>query len=135
MRHARFNQPDPYDGSYDLADPQSLNRYAYVQSDPVNFVDPTGLFITNPDDDIDWRLFVALMMGWDSYMGINVYYAPSTLTGYLHPFDVSGIRSELERMLANPGCATFVSELLSRVKSESNPLEEGGGHSQNLQQD
>ena len=39
----RFAQPDPYDGSYALADPQSFNRYAYVQNDPVTFVDPTGL--------------------------------------------------------------------------------------------
>lgn len=41
---SRFDQPDPYDGSYDLSDPQSFNRYAYVQNDPVNFVDPTGLY-------------------------------------------------------------------------------------------
>jgi RHS repeat-associated protein len=41
--HSRFDQPDPYDGSYNLTDPQSFNRYAYVQNDPVNFVDPTGL--------------------------------------------------------------------------------------------
>jgi len=41
--NSRFDQPDPYDGSYDLADPQSFNRYAYVGNDPVNFVDPTGL--------------------------------------------------------------------------------------------
>jgi len=40
---SRFDQPDPYDGSYNLADPQSLNRYSYVQNDPVNYVDPTGL--------------------------------------------------------------------------------------------
>jgi RHS repeat-associated protein len=40
---SRFAQPDPYEGSYDLSDPQSLNRYAYVQNDPINFVDPTGL--------------------------------------------------------------------------------------------
>lgn len=39
----RFSQPDHYDGSYSLGDPQSFNRYAYVQNDPVNFVDPTGL--------------------------------------------------------------------------------------------
>jgi RHS repeat-associated protein len=39
----RFEQPDPYDGSYTLTDPQSFNRYAYVQNDPINFVDPTGL--------------------------------------------------------------------------------------------
>jgi RHS repeat-associated protein len=42
---ARFNEPDPWEGSYDLTDPQSLNRYTYVQNDPVNFVDPTGLMM------------------------------------------------------------------------------------------
>ncbi|HET8669061.1 MAG TPA: RHS repeat-associated core domain-containing protein [Candidatus Saccharimonadales bacterium] len=36
---SRFEQPDPYDGSYDLSDPQSFNRYSYVKNDPVNFVD------------------------------------------------------------------------------------------------
>jgi RHS repeat-associated protein len=40
---SRFDQPDPYDGSYDLKDPQSFNRFAYVKNDPVNFIDPTGL--------------------------------------------------------------------------------------------
>jgi RHS repeat-associated protein len=40
---SRFSQPDPYDGSYSLTNPQSLNRYSYTQNDPVNFVDPTGL--------------------------------------------------------------------------------------------
>jgi hypothetical protein len=38
-----FDQPDPYDGSYDLGDPQSFNRNSYTQNDPVNFVDPSGL--------------------------------------------------------------------------------------------
>jgi RHS repeat-associated protein len=41
--HARFDQPDPYDGSYDFADPQSFNRYSYTNNDPVNFTDPSGL--------------------------------------------------------------------------------------------
>jgi len=44
---SRFDQPDPYDGSYDFSDPQSFNRYAYVQGDPVNFVDPAGLCTFN----------------------------------------------------------------------------------------
>lgn len=39
----RFEQADPTDGSYDLTDPQSFNRFAYVQNDPVNLVDPSGL--------------------------------------------------------------------------------------------
>ena len=40
---SRFDQPDPYGGSYDMTNPQSFNRYAYVNNDPVNFVDPSGL--------------------------------------------------------------------------------------------
>jgi RHS repeat-associated protein len=46
-KHSRFDQPDPYNGSYSLTDPQSFNRYAYVQNDPVNFADPTGLCTFN----------------------------------------------------------------------------------------
>jgi RHS repeat-associated protein len=42
----RFAQPDPYGGSYNFTDPQSLNRYAYTKNDPVNQRDPTGLAIT-----------------------------------------------------------------------------------------
>ena len=41
--HSRFDQPDPYGGSASLTNPQSFNRYAYTQNDPVNLVDPTGL--------------------------------------------------------------------------------------------
>jgi RHS repeat-associated protein len=40
---SRFDQPDPYDGSYNLTNPQSFNRYAYVNNDPVNFTDLSGL--------------------------------------------------------------------------------------------
>ena len=39
----RFMRPDPVAGS--IADPQSLNRYAYVANDPVNATDPLGLFL------------------------------------------------------------------------------------------
>ena len=42
---SRFDQPDPYDGSYNAIDPQSFNRYAYVHGDPVNFTDPSGLIM------------------------------------------------------------------------------------------
>ena len=40
---SRFAQPSRWEGSYDLTDPQSFNRYAYVRNDPVTFVDPSGL--------------------------------------------------------------------------------------------
>ena len=38
----RWTAPDPYNDSYDLANPQSLNRYAYVNNNPLGFVDPSG---------------------------------------------------------------------------------------------
>lgn len=37
----RWMTPDPWAGSMDLSNPQSLNRYAYL--DPVNSIDPLGL--------------------------------------------------------------------------------------------
>jgi len=49
--HSRFDQPDPYGGSYDITNPQSFNRYSYVLNDPVNFVDPSGL-----DDEFTCRV-------------------------------------------------------------------------------
>ena len=42
----RFVQPDPIIPDY--YDPQSLNRYSYVENNPVKYVDPTGNFIAIP---------------------------------------------------------------------------------------
>jgi RHS repeat-associated protein len=42
-RAGRWTSPDPYNGSQNLGNPQSMNRYSYVGNDPVNFVDPSGL--------------------------------------------------------------------------------------------
>jgi RHS repeat-associated protein len=38
----RFLAPDPYDGSYDASNPQSMNRYVYALNNPLSNVDPTG---------------------------------------------------------------------------------------------
>ncbi len=54
--HLRFDQPDPYDGSYDLSDPQSLNRYSYVNDDPVNLIDPSGQLPVAPSSTVDASL-------------------------------------------------------------------------------
>ena len=48
----RFVTPDPYQATAmspsDPNDPQSWNRYAYVVGDPVNWIDPDGLFLQPP---------------------------------------------------------------------------------------
>ena len=41
----RWTSPDPYNGSMNLSNPQSFNRYSYVENQPTNFVDPSGLLL------------------------------------------------------------------------------------------
>ena len=41
----RFMSPDPYQASSGADNPGSWNRYAYAESDPLNFYDPSGRFI------------------------------------------------------------------------------------------
>jgi RHS repeat-associated protein len=43
---SRWLRPDPYNGSYDITNPQSFNRYFYAMNNPLARPDPTGL-----DDD------------------------------------------------------------------------------------
>jgi RHS repeat-associated protein len=46
----RWLSPDPYNGSYDLTDPQSLNRYTYLMGRPLSAVDSDGLFLNGSGD-------------------------------------------------------------------------------------
>jgi RHS repeat-associated protein len=48
-RLGRFSSVDPVQGP--VANPQSLNRYAYAINDPVNAVDPTGKVLCGVSDD------------------------------------------------------------------------------------
>ncbi|MGH9725430.1 MAG: RHS repeat-associated core domain-containing protein, partial [Candidatus Acidiferrales bacterium] len=42
-RLGRFTATDPLAGA--AGNPQSLNRYAYVQNDPINSADPSGMVL------------------------------------------------------------------------------------------
>ncbi|MGB6973103.1 MAG: RHS repeat-associated core domain-containing protein [Terracidiphilus sp.] len=43
--NGRWLSPDPYAGSYDPTNPQSMNRYAYVGNNPMSYSDPAGLVV------------------------------------------------------------------------------------------
>ncbi len=46
----RWMSPDPYYGSYNPNNPQSMNRYNYVENNPLVYVDPDG---TSPCENGD----------------------------------------------------------------------------------
>ena len=58
----RWTSPDPFRGSMAVANPQSFNRYAYVENDPVNLIDPEGLFcvswVTYEDTPTELRIIL-----------------------------------------------------------------------------
>jgi RHS repeat-associated protein len=58
----RWLAPDPNLGSYDLLNPQTMNRYSYALNNPASLVDPSGL---------DWCLGSVLGIGCDgpSFIG------------------------------------------------------------------
>ena len=76
--HARFDQPDPYEGSYDLSDPQSFNRYSYTQGDPVNFVDPSGL--------LDYFI-PAWQNGWGQAMSPTLYFLNQAMQDFVADYN------------------------------------------------
>ena len=44
----RWTAPDPFDGSMDVGEPQTLNRYNYVGNNPLIYTDPDGLSGESP---------------------------------------------------------------------------------------
>lgn len=45
----RWTSPDPYNGSMNIGNPQSFNRYSYVENQPTIFIDPSGLALRYRD--------------------------------------------------------------------------------------
>ncbi|MBI5280355.1 MAG: RHS repeat-associated core domain-containing protein [Candidatus Solibacter usitatus] len=89
----RFTSADPYVMSGGLGNPQGWNRYAYVENDPVNYGDPSGLEkeptfsittylisvtvtatlrpATRPPDQIQWGFFNAHGVDPDVYYAMR----------------------------------------------------------------
>lgn len=60
----RWTSPDPYKDSMNLGDPQSFNRYTYVTNDPVNMIDPSGLYEACAHEEM--TRFLGNLAGLDS---------------------------------------------------------------------
>ncbi len=67
----RFMSADPYRPSAGLSNPQSLNRYTYVLNKSLDYVDPSGLNLADPNGGGPMSCSVAY--GWASYEGLPVY--------------------------------------------------------------
>jgi RHS repeat-associated protein len=79
--YGRFMTPDPSAKSEDPRSPQSWNRYPYVQGDPVNSNDPTGLDSFDGGDGgvCDYDPFLAECDGpFDPYGGTALPPAPAS---------------------------------------------------------
>ncbi len=66
----RFTSPDPYKASAGSADPASWNRYAYVEADPVNAVDPDGAYLIAPDY-LGWAPIVNPWCSVEAFTGLR----------------------------------------------------------------
>lgn len=77
----RFLTPDPYGGSGKPDNPQSWNRYGYVDNDPVNYTDPSGLrkFDFEPDYGHGASSSSGIEAGGTIY--VNVYGNPYNTSG------------------------------------------------------
>lgn len=102
--HAQFRQysnvegrwfsPDPYSGSYDPGNPQSLNRYSYVLNNPLSGVDPSGkdpiftltvTVLAFTPIDAPFVAVLGTLSAIGSALGLNaLFFHPPTFHGSLH---------------------------------------------------
>lgn len=76
----RWTSPDPYNGSMNLGDPQSFNRYSYVGNEPTNYVDPSGLLYAFCDASMDYATCNAL----NAYLNGGSIGGTLTIIGVYH---------------------------------------------------
>jgi RHS repeat-associated protein len=140
---SRFMQPDPFDGSMDMSNPQSFNRYAYVGNDPVNRIDPTGLdpinvgtiaveHITAELSEIPWWLSGLLRVRSDysptpeSAMGSKfrelILAQPVLPTIYVVPasegptkLNSDDLRKDIKTLLDTGDCGSYIKSLIEKT--------------------
>ncbi|MFB8796567.1 MAG: RHS repeat-associated core domain-containing protein, partial [Microcoleus sp.] len=77
----RFTRRDTYEGS--LSNPISLHKYVYGNSNPVNYIDPTGLFgMSLQELNVTQALADALAVSVGVYGLVTSSYRPEPLGGF-----------------------------------------------------
>ena len=118
----RFQQPDPYNGSYDLTNPQSFNRYSYVLNDPVNLMDPTGLI--DECGPADWCIISTILGrspvggGRGNDPGFIPEQEPGDPTG---EFDLPGITKVVDALINQDECVKFAATILDMLSKGKGP--------------
>jgi RHS repeat-associated protein len=82
----RFITPDPYEGSVRLRKPETWNRYAYVENDPVNHIDPHGLSICGVNGSPQYVVSSPKRADGTYAGGSSFTWNPTFKTGGVDPF-------------------------------------------------
>lgn len=104
----RWTSPDPYGKSMMVANPQSFNRYAYVQNDPVNRTDPAGLL---PGAETSWSDVA------DGFWGQSIPF-------FQYHFGGPAVIGE-RLMQIDSGLATSIAKLKNRTMNHASPFLDG----------
>ncbi len=102
----RWTSPDPYTGSYDFTDPQSLNRYVYALNNPLAYVDPLGY---SPED------------------GTSEQGPPSPQTGYVYTMVITSTLIQLQQLGDVTTVNTSFMDFLRNVGPTGGGANFGGG--------
>jgi RHS repeat-associated protein len=133
----RWTTTDPYGGSMAVADPQSFNRYTYVNNDPVNAVDPTGMMLSDigvyqTDNAGDARMADQASMR-DFLKAINDDYNAQH-NWILEELQTSGVPAVFEEPAASEETQEETTVDAAEEETESADEGEGGGQGQEQQQ-
>jgi RHS repeat-associated protein len=91
----RWMSMDPYSGSYDFNDPQSLNRYIYARNNPVVFTDPSG---NSPDGGTGCLALLGLSASADT----ATFGGATVIAGIACVAGLAGAVMELESLFFGP---------------------------------